>query len=263
MELGKTEINESGPATTELDFDPDKLIGGNEADESKGRESTETLESNKNPETVLHDPEQLAEPIEGLEQTKEGFEQLDNGNTIYDHPRETGKLLNSNQGEAVPGFVGTCGLVSAENVAIMAGKDVSEADVVNVACKNGDCERHFWLPAEAKGGTTPAAICNVLGHLGISAALDHEPSIDKLADAVESGRGVIACVDVAEFWPNAQQEGGHAVTVTSVERDPEGNVTAFYVCDSGTHGHDAYRRVDVDVFDTSLDYAVTTDSIIR
>ena len=282
MELGKSEVSEAGEESFKLDFDPDKLIGG-------GVDNSEVAEGDDAPEIpgvsaidvipdsllsgieaffdasekVLHDPEQLSVPIEGLEQTQQDYEQLENGNTIYDHPQETGEKLNSNQGNAVPGFVGTCGLVSAENVARMAGKDVSEADTVGIACENKDCQHHFWWPAEANGGTSPENLCSVLGHLGIDATADYEPSINEMADAVESGHGVIAFVDVFEFWPDNEQEGGHAVTVTSVERDPDSSIAAFYVCDSGTGGEDACRRVDVDLFDASLNYSVTTNDIIR
>lgn len=282
MELGKSEVGETGGESFELDFDPDKLIDGNadklgatEGDDAPGIPDVPIIDVipdsllngiesfYDDSETVLHNPEQLAQPVEGLDQTQQDYEQLENGNTVYDHPQETGETLNSNQGKAVPGFVGTCGLVSAENVARMAGKDVSEADTVGIACENKDCQHHFWWPAEANGGTKPQNICSVLGHLGIDATADYEPSVNEMADAVESGHGVIAFVDVFEFWPDNEQEGGHAVTVTSVERDPDGNIAAFYVCDSGTGGEDACRRVDVDLFDASLNYSVTTNDIIR
>ncbi len=252
-----------------LDFDPDKLIGGVDIAEGEARavfgspENLSGLEEETNPEAILHDLETLGAPVEGLEKTQQGFEQLENGNTIFDSPFETGEKLNSWQGTAVPRFAGTCGLASAENIARIAGKDVSEADVIAIACKNKGCDHHFWWPAEANGGTRAADICNVLGHLGIEASYVAEPAIDKLADVVESGRGVIALVDVAEFWPDIDQEGHHAVAVTSVERNPDGDVAAFYVCDSGRNGEAPCRRIDAGLFENSLEHAVVTDNIIR
>ncbi|MDO4848940.1 MAG: C39 family peptidase [Coriobacteriia bacterium] len=269
MELGKAEIKETQGDTPELGFDPDQLISGNEVGENEEPEGADTpevmdvSEVDVNPETVLHDPEQLAAPVEGLEQTQQGFEQLDNGNTLFDHPYETGATLNSNQGKAVPGFVGTCGLVSAENVCKLAGKDISEADVVGIARENKDCKHHFWWPAEANGATNAYTICDVLSHLGIGASIDASCSIAKMADSVESGHGVIALVDVGEFWPDVGQDGGHAVTVTSVERNPDGSIAALYVCDSGRKGEQPCRRAEPDLFNESLYCAVVTDDIVR
>ncbi len=255
MELGKAEIQEAqGGAPHELGFDPDKLIGGIETHEADARA--------ENPEAALHDPEQLAAPVEGLEQTQQGFEQLDNGNTRYDHPQETGTVLNSNQGEAVKGFVQDCGLVSAENVCKLAGKDISEADVIAVARKNKDCDDHVLFHAEDNGGATSDQICDVLSHLGVNAEVKGALPINEVAGAVESGRGVIACVDVSKFWESWPFPGGHAVTLTSVERNPAGDVVAFYVCDSGTGGEDACRRVEADRLSNSLRETLITEKPI-
>lgn len=254
MELGNHEVDEVAAGTAELDFDPDKLIGGAETKESDAPAG--------NPEAVLHDPEQLAQPVEGLAETRQDVEQLDNGNTVFDHPQDTGELLNSNQGEAVQGFEQTCGLVSAENIARLAGKDVSEADVVGIACVNGDCENHRFFHVADNGAATSGQIVDVLRHLGIDAKVDRTPAIDKLAGTVESGRGVIACVEVSWFWESYPFPGGHAVTLTSVERAPDGKVVAFYVCDSGTGGEDSCRRVDAGTLSSALREAVVTEKPI-
>lgn len=260
MELGKTEVNETAAGTAELDFDPDKLIGG--TDNQEHEKTNDADELPERTESALHDPEQLAQPVEGLAETQQGTERLDNGNTVFDHPRETGERLNSNQGEAVSGFSGTCGLVSAENVARLAGKDVSEADVIGLARANGDCTDHMFFRTEDNGASTSKQIANVLGHLGIEANVDKAPSCDKLANSVESGRGVIACVDASKFWSDWPYGGGHAVTVTSVERNTKDDVVAFYVCDSGTGGEDSCRRVEAGTLSNAIWEAVVTEKPI-
>ena len=255
MELGKTEINEAQSDAPELGFDPDKLIGGIETHEADARAA--------NPEATLHDPETIYEPVDGLEQTQEGFQQLESGNVIFDRPHEAAEFLNSDQGHVFNDVRGDCGLVSIENICRLAGKDVSEADVVVDAIATNEC---YYNPADCpvnNGGTDLDNIERVLEHFGIDSDYVIYPESNEVADAVESGKGVIACVDAAEYNSEAFEEGLHAITVTSVERDPDGDVVAFYVCDSGTGGADGCKRVGVDTFESSAFAVVITDATIR
>ena len=255
-EMGTHEISESPVEKSRLDFDPNiRKVDASYSKEAEGA---------PNPESVLHDPEALSKPMEGLSETREGFHQLENGNTLFDRPGETGEMLNHDQGNAVKRVEGDCGLVSAENVARMAGKDVSEADVVDIARVNGDCDYGIFKNPGDNGGATSEQIKDVLGRLGIDADVKEKPSVDDVAKAVESGRGVIACVRTGEFWEDpAYDGGGHAVTVTSVERGPDGDVVAFRVCDSGTGGKDSCRAVSADLLESSLMETVVTDKPIR
>lgn len=261
MELGKSEINE-GAAGEGLDFDPDDRIEIADANEPAGAREGGEPEVAGSFETALHDAEYLAAPVEGLAETREGFQELENGNKLYDHPAEAGERLNSDQGNAVWRVEGDCGLVSAENVARLAGKDVSEADVVGIARANGDCDYGVFKRACENGGTMSSQICDVLGRLGIAAEVKGKMPLDDMAKSVESGRGVIAAVEVSKFWGGAEK-GGHAVAVTSVERTPDGKVAAFYVCDSGTGGNDSCRRVGVGQFGASLRDSIVTTKPIR
>lgn len=231
IERGAGELNRES-----LEFDPDKLI------ESGAPE----------PESALSDPEYVAKEVEGLSLTNQEMRILDNGNTLYDSPNETGKLLNSEQGRAVPDIQGDCGLVSCENIARMAGKNVTEADVIKIAREGGLCLDGCRNPAD-NGGTTLSDICEVLKRLGIESSLLVDPNPKRLADAVASGRGVIVGVEVSEFWNDFPYEGGHAIVLTSVERNPFGKPIAFYVCDSGSGEGDSARRVDADTMERSLD----------
>ena len=222
----------------DLDFDPDKLI------EPKFQEPF-------NPESVLTDQEALLSRVEGLDRTRQGFETLENGNTVFDMPHETGETLNSSQGCAIENVEGDCGLVSAENVARLAGKHVTEADVFKIASESGLCETGNADPG-FNGGTTFIDLCAVLEKLGIGASPFFAETAAELADVVESGRGVIAGVDAGILWEGFPYDMDHAVTVTSVERNADGRPVAFYICDSGTGGVDSSRRVDSDHMMDSL-----------
>ena len=224
----------------ELDpgFDPDKLI------EPVHQEPL-------NPESKLTDREALFSRVEGLDRTKQGFESLANGNAVFDTPHETGEMLNSNQGCAVENVEGDCGLVSVENVARLAGKHITEADVCEIASERGLCETGHEDPG-FNGGTTFVDLLAVLEKLGIGASPFIAEFAEELADVVESGRGVIAAVDAGMLWEGFPYDMDHAVTVTSIERNANGKPVAFYICDSGTGGTDSSRRVDADHMMDSL-----------
>ncbi len=254
MELGKQEVHEATTDAGELDFDPDKLIGDPET-----KECNAPAES---PEAVLHDPDAIYEFVEGLSETRQGFQELENGNTIFNTPHETGRTLNYDQG-VYSDVQGDCGLVSIENVCRLAGKDLSEADVVTDAISTDEC---YYNPAECQygnGGTSLENIRTVLNHFGIESDIQIYPGFNDVADAVESGKGVIACVDTTEYDYEAFGEGQHAITVTSVEREPSGGIVAFYVCDSGSGDGEGCKRVDVDIMEKSLFAIVITADTIR
>ena len=245
-----------------LDFNPDHLIEPTtdcaNIDTDKKAKEARPLEAQRS------DPDYLAQPIKGFDATREGIQTLENGNSIYDHPFEMADKLNCDQGNAVPGFMGTCGLVSVENICRLAGKEnVTEADIINVAMAHNDCDYHFLKLPEDNGGATSEQIQDILSHVGIESTVLGLPSIEDVARNVEAGHGVIAGVDVSEFWDDSHCEGLHAVTVTSAERDSAGNVTGFYVCDSGTGGIDGCRRVDAGVLDSALFEAIVTSKPIR
>lgn len=214
----------------DLGFDPDKLI------EPARQEPL-------NPESVLTDQETLFSQVEKLDHTKQDFEELENGNVIFDTPHETGGRLNSNQGFAVENVKGDCGLVSVENVARLAGKHITEADVFKIASESGLCEIGHEDPG-FNGGTTLGGLCALLEKIGIGASPFVTELAEELADVVESGRGVIAAVDAGILWKGFPYDWSHAVTITSVKRNADGKPVAFYICDSGTGGDDPSRRVD-------------------
>ena len=243
-----SDVDENQHGIDGLGFDPDKLI----EPETPFRD-----------ESYLSSPELVCYRVEGLGQTGQETRMLENGNSLFDSPVETGERLNSCQGEAVPNFKGDCGLVSCQNVALLAGKEITEADVVSLASRMGLCSEGGDAP-EDNGATSWLSIAEVLHAIGIAPSFIAGSSSEEIAGVVESGRGVIACVEISEFW-DVPFEGKHAVTIISVERDPDGNAIAFYVCDSGTGGEDSARRVDSENMLNSLsdDPLVISRDIIR
>lgn len=170
------------------------------------------------------------------------------GSNTYDSPHETGRTLNSNQGlspaeggEGVEGYRGTCGLVSCQNVLRMAGLTINESDVVNYARNTRTgflgirrlCTTNS-TPAN-NGGTYASDRQQILQHFGVESTIE-SGTIDNIARNVAEGRGVIVSVEANRFWGRSSNlQEGHAVTITSVERDSQsGNPIGFYVCDSGT-----------------------------
>lgn len=83
----------------------------------------------------------------------------------------------------------------------------------------------------------------ILNHFGISSSIeavktyqDGKVSIETINDIakwISEGRGVIVDVDAGLFYNSPKDYGeGHAVTITSVEKNKYGDVTAFYILDS-------------------------------
>ena len=58
-------------------------------------------------------------------------------------------------------------------------------------------------------------------------------TINEIGKWVSEGRGVIIDVDAGAFYNSPPNYGkGHAVTITSVEKNKYGDITAFYILDS-------------------------------
>lgn len=184
---------------------------------------------------------------------------------FYDSPKETGAFLNCHQGvpetmggEGLDGFKGTCGLVSCENILRMAGLGITEAEVVNYAKTHKYGFRHLCTVnsnPENNGGTYPQDRKEILRHYGIDSIIEYSTDLEKIANYVSEGRGVIASVDACMLWYESISAvpARHAITITSVERDALSNeITAFYICDSGSRNDDSARRVRADLLYEAL-----------
>lgn len=211
--------------------------------------------------------QEIGVAVSSLAHTNEPLVSLPDGGTRYDSPDQQADKLNWYQGLASIDYQGVCGLCSVQNIARMAGKDLSEFDVVSMAVGAGLCETGANLTPGERGGTDPTSRQRLLSLVGVSSSLDYNTSVEHIADLVENGRGVIVSVDVRDFWKGAvpfDQAGGHAVVVTSVDRNRNGEPVAFHICDSGLH--DADYVVDADKLGQSIRRhraLNVTDGIIR
>lgn len=188
----------------------------------------------------------------------------DRQSIVYNTPVETGKLLDAKQGK-LAGYQGTCGIVSCVNVLRLAGRTATtEEELVCYAsgpkalCVSGATPRR-------NGGTTPQERKELLAVYGVGSELQ-PASVDSIAQYVEEGRGVIISVDAGKLWGSPSfYRNLHAVTVTSVQRNIDGSLEGFYLCDSGTSGRDCARFYSA----PHLERALTprsmnvTESIIR
>lgn len=160
------------------------------------------------------------------------------GSTItFDSPDALGEKLETNQ------KYGNCGLCAVQNVAYMAGVKTDQDTLLNYAFSKGLCG--------IEGGTQPESRQELLKELGID-SYTAEPTIDNIVSAVMSGRGVIVSVQAKPFYSNraTTDDGFHAVTVTSVVIDENGDPTEIIVCDSnaGKIGETGAKRFPVEFF---------------
>lgn len=154
--------------------------------------------------------------------TREVFKVTDKG-VIYDDPEKTGRNMRHRQTR------GDCGLCAIENLTIMAGRHVSLADITARAEALGLCAKG--------GGTTERTIKLTLEEFGISSHLE-DHTIEGIAAAVAGGHGVIIGVDAAQLAPYGyinrfiRPYKPHALLVTGIVTDQNGDVTQVVVCDS-------------------------------
>ena len=176
-----------------------------------------------------------------LESTEQQWT-INNGESIYDHPEEMSHFLYASQGSAYSAnFGGTCGLCSCANVLRLAGVELGEKEMIDFAAPNKLCDYVMNEP-DASGGTGPLDRQVILAHFGIDSSIvgvdkyggsaTYE-TMDKIADAVSAGKGVIASVHANTLYASGPAEDDfHAVTITSVRKDRFGNIAGFYIADS-------------------------------
>lgn len=154
--------------------------------------------------------------------TREVFKVTDDS-VIYDDPEKTGRNMRHRQTR------GDCGLCAIENLMIMIGRLVDLAEITNRAEALGLCS--------GDGGTTYQTRERLLSDLGISSHPEKQ-TIEGIAAAVTSGRGVIISVNSAKLSTYGYRGGiclrkaPHALLVTGIATDRNGNVTHVAVCDS-------------------------------
>lgn len=191
-----------------------------------------------------------SELIRNLPCTQQDWHLSDDGaSRIYNTPVETGALLDVRQGKD-PNFQGTCGIVSCVNVLRLAGRlETTEEEALNCAIANTLCDTRSANVAY-RGGTSVQERKQLLELFGLESELVL-PSIEDIARYVEEGRGVIISVYANILWRRCCS-GFHAVTVTSVQRDQNGQIEGFYICDSGSGRDDRARFYRADHLEQAL-----------
>ena len=125
-----------------------------------------------------------------------------------------------------------CGVESSRQIINSTpGKNVSENDLLNQAMDAGNAERAATL--SDSGGVTSKGIKKILKSNGVGSSLQSQ-SLEGMASAVGEGKGVIVGVDAGVLWSDKDLVGGgHAVLVTGVVKDEEGNITEVIINDTG------------------------------
>ena len=185
---------------------------------------------------------ELSEVPVALERLTDGREVI-----VLGRPIEYAEV-NHLQGDNPFGYGGTCGLVACEDVLRQFGRDVTEADVLTYAIRNGLCATGG--PPELRGGTSVFTQAAILEGCGVAAQVQAMGSLEELADAIEQDYACIAAVNAGVLWDegSAYDDGGanHSVVVTGVARDPEtGDLLGVFINDSGVPpAGDSGRFVD-------------------
>ena len=156
---------------------------------------------------------------------------LNNG-YMYDTPDANAEILDYHQGRD-PLYCGNCGLVSCENVLRLAGRVVTQKEV-NARYREVTLYKTRLFSVN-NGATNARERQAVLESYGIHSEIVSHPSVEKIAQSVCEGRGVIVSVFLGRLLQRSISERDyHTVVVTSVLTDDQGNVTRFIVCDSGS-----------------------------
>lgn len=141
--------------------------------------------------------------------------------------RSTGSTAQSYQ---------NCGVESSRQIINRAtGAGIGEDALLNSAMSNGDADKK--RNRADSGGTTASERQNILASNGVPSTLPNA-NMQNLAQAIAERKGVITSHDVSVFWPppgqaGSPQTGGHAVVVTAVGYDANGNLATVTVNDTG------------------------------
>ncbi|HUJ89551.1 MAG TPA: PAAR domain-containing protein [Syntrophorhabdales bacterium] len=142
-----------------------------------------------------------------------------------------------------------CGIESARQIINQAtGKAVREKPLLNHAIRNKWAEPGAtWRDS---GGTDPAERQAILKSEGVDSVRQPQ-NMENIQQAVAEGRGVITSHDAGLLWGDPTYAGsGHAVTVTGIEYDKNGNPDTVFINDTGT-GNGA-QPVPAAQFESSL-----------
>ena len=194
-----------------------------------------------------------------LVDTQFGMIKDSDGNLVYDSPNETDQYLYKEQGSADPAFQGTCGLCSCANILRLAGVNATEAQMITYASTTNNPNTLFqklctteYLDPGMNGGTSPQSRQQILQNFGIDSGVfplsrEKDGSLSDsilatISDNVSAGHGVILSVhsDILRYDTPVGIDDYHAVAVTSVKKNSNGEILGFYICDSANGGTSYY-----------------------
>lgn len=130
-----------------------------------------------------------------------------------------------------------CGVESARQIiSVATGTTPTQEGLLNQSMANGDANQ---VPGNlfASGGTDPASRQNILANNGV-ASTQVPNDAGNLESAVAGGNGVIMSVWAGNMpnWAGqglAPNTGGHAIVVTGIEYDDDGNPVNAIINDTG------------------------------
>ncbi len=170
--------------------------------------------------------------------------------------------MDFEQGDNPYNASGNCGLVSISNMLRRAGMDVSEKDVTRCAIDSGLCDYNPMGSADNNGGTTIEMRCDILNKFGVASDIcpsGNGGTLEDIADAIDSGRGVLISVNAGELWDCddgsvpfwGRPVSNHCIMVTGIARNAAtGEIAGVYIADSGRGiAGDACRYLTVEKFD--------------
>lgn len=154
---------------------------------------------------------------------------------VYGYPGSY--QLNYNQGNAVPGFEGTCGETSVANVTMLGDQPVSEKEVVERAIKEGLCNTDSQF-SDFRGASSQWDQQQLLEEFGFTSTVTNGFNAQEVARDIKAGKGVTVSVYAEALWDGGAVPAGvstdHRITVTGVACSAAtGAVTGFYIADSG------------------------------
>ncbi len=187
------------------------------------------------PEDVIPPERELNEYELSVVQDRPGF--YDTG-TFYE------------QGINELGYTGTCGETSMANTMnrVLGTNEFTENDVLHVAVQEGLCDT---TSLSDSGGTTTSQFMELYermneqcgGQLDVQLTeKDNVLSMEQAAQKLEEGCTLNVAVDANTLWDLRDPMGApdfeskatdHWITVTGVQRGPDGDITGFDIIDSG------------------------------
>jgi uncharacterized Zn-binding protein involved in type VI secretion len=114
------------------------------------------------------------------------------------------------------------------------GKMVTEDEVLGYGLAKGLSDDNPGKP-NRHGATSPQDAILLLQHFGVAAEnvpASGSPTLNDIKRTIADRKGVVTTLHTKDYWPGSRHDY-HAVVVTGVELDSDGNVIAVFINDTG------------------------------